>query len=111
MIYMVGQLVKWLKNVDGFDVMSISEKCLIGYLLKVDLEYFDKLHELHNVYPLAPEKRVVSSNLSKYWKKFADKYDIKVGDVKKLVPNLGNKLCTTSLPKSSFLFVFRNETD
>ena len=29
--------------------------------------------------------------LSAYCKKIADKYDIKVGDVKKLIPNLGNK--------------------
>ena len=29
--------------------------------------------------------------LSAYCKKIADKYDIKVGDVKKLVPNLNNK--------------------
>ena len=29
--------------------------------------------------------------LSKYCKKIADKYDIKVGDIKKLIPNLGNK--------------------
>ena len=29
--------------------------------------------------------------LSKYCKKIADKYEIKVGDIKKLVPNLGNK--------------------
>ena len=29
--------------------------------------------------------------LSKYCKKFADKYEIKVGDVKKLFPNLGRK--------------------
>ena len=29
--------------------------------------------------------------LSKYCKKIADKYDIKVGDVKKLIPNLRNK--------------------
>ena len=29
--------------------------------------------------------------LSKYCKEIADKYDIKVGDVKKLIPNLGNK--------------------
>ena len=29
---------KWLKNVDGFDVNSINEKCLIGYILKDDLE-------------------------------------------------------------------------
>ena len=29
--------------------------------------------------------------LSDYRKKIADKYEIKVGDVKKLIPNLGNK--------------------
>ena len=83
---------KWLKNVDGFDVNSISEKSPIGYFLEVDLEYPDELHELHNDYPLAPEKLAVSSDmLSKYCKKIADKYEIKVGDVKKLIPNLGNK--------------------
>ena len=41
---------KRLKNVDGFDVMSISEKSPIGYILEVDLEYPDELHELHNDY-------------------------------------------------------------
>ena len=29
--------------------------------------------------------------LSKYCKSIADKYDIKIGDVKKVIPNLGNK--------------------
>ena len=29
--------------------------------------------------------------LSKYCKEIADEYDIKVGDVKKQIPNLGNK--------------------
>ena len=83
---------KWLKNVDKFDVMSINEKRPIEYFLEVDLEYSDKLHELHNDYPLAPEKLAVSINLlSKYCKTIADKYEIKVGDVKKLIPNLGNK--------------------
>ena len=83
---------KWLKNVDGCDVNSVSERSPIGYFLKLDLEYPDKLHELHNDYPLAPEKLAVSSDmLSKYCKKIADKYEIKVGDVKKLIPNLGNK--------------------
>ena len=55
------------KNVDKFDVMSINEKSEIGYFLEVDLEYPDELHELHNDYPLAPEKRVVTNDmLSKY---------------------------------------------
>ena len=47
---------KWLKNVAGFDVMSINQKRPIGYLLEVDLKYSDELNELHNDYPLAPEK-------------------------------------------------------
>ena len=90
--YLPYEGFKWLKNVDKFDVMSINEKSSVGYLLEVQLEYPDKLHELHNDYPLAPEKLAISNNmLSKYCKKIADKYEIKVGDVKKLIPNLGNK--------------------
>ena len=47
---------------------------------------------MHNDYPLASEKLAVSSDmLSKYCEKVADKYEIKVGNVKKLIPNLGNK--------------------
>ena len=66
--YILYVRFKWFKNVDEFHVMLISEKCPIGYFLKVDLEYSDKLHELHNDYPLAPKKRVFSSDmLSKYF--------------------------------------------
>ena len=76
---------KWLKNIDKFDVMPISEKSPIGYFLEVDLKYSDELHELHNDYPLAREKLAVSSGmLSNYCKKIAGKYEIKVDDVKKI---------------------------
>ena len=37
-----------VKKIDDFDVMSISEKSPIGYLLGVDLKYSDELHELQN---------------------------------------------------------------
>ena len=90
--YLPYEKFKWLKNVDGFDVNSINEKSEIGYFLEVDLEYPDELHELHNDYPLAPEKLAVSSDmLSKYCKKIADEYYIKVWDVKNLIPNFRNK--------------------
>ena len=80
--------MEWLKNVDEFDVMSISEKRPIGYFLEVDLKYPDELHELHSDYPLAPENLAVSSDiLSKCCKRIADKCQIKVGDVKKKKKN------------------------
>ena len=83
---------KWLKNVDEFDVMPITDKNPMGYLLEVYLKYPDELHELHNDYSLAPEKLAFSSDiLSNYCKKIAYKYEIKVGDVTKLIPHLGNK--------------------
>ena len=78
------------KNANKFGVMSISENNSIGYFLEVDLEYSNELHELHNDYPLAPEKLAVSNDmLSKYCKKIADKYEKKVGYVRKVIPNLG----------------------
>ena len=74
---------KLLKNFDGFDLALISKISQIGYILEVDLEYPDELHELRNDYPLVPEKHAVSYDMmSNYCKKIADKYEIKVGDVK-----------------------------
>ena len=83
---------KWLKNVEGFDVNSISEKSSVGYILEVDVEYPDELQALHNYYPLAPERLAIFYNmLSDYCKKIATKYEIKAGRVKKVIPDLGNK--------------------
>ena len=83
---------KLLKNVDKFDVNSISKNNPVGYILQVDLKYPDEVHVLHNDYPLAPEKLAISYDmLSDYCKKIADKYEIKVGDKMKLITNLGNK--------------------
>ena len=61
-------------------------------ILEVDLEYPQELHDLHNDYPLAPEKTKVSSGmLSEYCKKIADKYNISIGLVNKLIPTLRDK--------------------
>ena len=90
--YLPYEKFEWLENINKFDVMSVNEKSDTGYILEVDLKYPKELHELHNDYPLAPEKLAVTNDmLSKYCKKIVDKYDIKVGDVKKLIPNLRNK--------------------
>ena len=90
--YLPSEKFKWLKNIDWFDVNSVSEKSPIGYILEVDLEYSDDLHVLHNDYPTAPEKLAIPYDmLSDFCKKVADKYEMKVGYVKKLIPNLGSK--------------------
>ena len=44
----------------------------LSCILEVDLEYPEHLHDLHNDYPLAPQR-------------------VKMGEVAKLIPNLNNK--------------------
>ena len=90
--YLPYEEFKWLENVDELNIMSINEKSNVGYILEVHLKYPKKLHELHNDYPLAPEILAVTNDiLSNYCKSIADKCEIKVGDIKKLIPNLGSK--------------------
>ena len=71
---------------------SIEGNSTIGYILEVDLEYPDDLHEFYNDYPLAPEKLETSQNmLSNYCCNISNYYWIKIGGVNRLVPNLGSK--------------------
>ena len=77
---------------DDCDKISITEHpedSQEGYILEVDLDYPQELHDAHNAYPLAPERMVVK-------KEWMSDYQISllgVGaqEVEKLVPNLRNK--------------------
>ena len=51
------------KMLMGLIWCQLVKKSPIRYFLKVDLEYPDELHELHNDYPLAPEKLAFSSDM------------------------------------------------
>ena len=55
---------------------------LKGYVLEVDLEYSKELRELHNDYPLAPDKiEIKKEMLSKFQLKIADLYSASIGNV------------------------------
>ena len=85
---------KWLtdKQIETFDLNKYENNCKKGIMLEVDLEYPKELHDLHNDYPLAPEKiKVKKEMLSEYCKNIAKKYDIKTGLVSKLIPTLCDK--------------------
>ena len=59
---------KWLnqKEINDCFLNSIEENSFTDYVLGVDLEYPSELHELHNDYPLAPEKLEISQNMLSY---------------------------------------------
>ena len=63
-----------------------------GWVLEVDLEYPDELHDLHDNLPLAPSRRVVKDNeLSENCEKIGEKLHVSSDKVEKLVPDLHNK--------------------
>ena len=85
---------KWVKNIDKIEqkLMNIKSNSSTGYILEVDLEYPQELHDIHNDYPLAPEKiNIPKEWLSDYCLKIENVHNITTGTVKKLVPNLMNK--------------------
>ena len=51
---------------------SLTANADEGCILEVDLDYLEHLHDEHNDYPLAPERKIING-------------------VKKLVPNLNHK--------------------
>lgn len=63
-----------------------------NFITECDLEYPEELHDLHNDYPLAPEKIITPDQwLSEYSKNIKTKFEIGKSNVRKLVPTLTKK--------------------
>ena len=55
---------KWVKDIDKIKqkLVNIKGNSSTGYILEVDLEYPQELHDIHNDYPLAPGKINIPKN-------------------------------------------------
>ena len=82
---------KWI-DPKKFDLNKYISNSSKGCVLEVDPEYPKELRELHNDYPLAPDKIAAKREmLSDYHLKIADLYNIPIGNFKKSVPNFLDK--------------------
>ena len=80
------------QQLEGFDVTQVPEDADTGYILEVDLEYPEELHDLHSDLPVASEQKTVDEDqLSPYTTHLKNKLDVKGRPQPKLVPNLHNK--------------------
>ena len=78
---------RWSNKMFGEEeIAALNPNAKKNYILEVDLEYLCELHEAHNVYPLAPEKKRVQSEwLSPYQKCLLEKLGQKAPQTEKLL--------------------------
>lgn len=72
--------------------MKLKENSKIGWILEVDLEYPEELHESHNSYPFAPEKKAIGADqMSNYHKRMMEDFGLDFPKSEKLVLTLEDK--------------------
>ncbi|PFX12871.1 hypothetical protein AWC38_SpisGene23101 [Stylophora pistillata] len=54
---------QWVPETEFPDVMQVADDASKGYILKVDLEYPEELHDTHNDYPLAPQTKHITPEI------------------------------------------------
>ena len=93
---------KWVEDVSIFTedfIKNLKDDSPIGYIMEVDLEYPDNLHDSHDQYPLAPQHLDIKEDmLSDHQKKLAAELNCKVG---------GKKLCLTLDNKKNYVVHYR----
>ncbi|KAJ8976670.1 hypothetical protein NQ317_004752 [Molorchus minor] len=65
---------EFVDDFENFDILSVTDDSTFGYILEVDLNYPNNLHDLHRDLPLCPEHRTPpNSKLSKLMTTLYDK--------------------------------------
>ena len=73
-------------------IMKMKWNSKKGWILEVDLEYPTHLHNAHNDYPLAPEKKVIKpEQMSEYQRRLMADLDLTMPNTEKLVLTLEEK--------------------
>ena len=101
----------WVEDVNNFNVQAIPSDSDNGYVLEVDLEYPDELHDLHSDYPLAPENLAISDfELSNYSKELWKELNPNSKHTNKKLCNRikAKKLIPTLKQKSKYILHYRN---
>ena len=83
---------RWLtfEEIANLDIRNISKDAEYGYIYEVDLHYPDNLHDLHNDYPLAPERLTIDESMLSNFQQEKFPASQKKTSVK-LSPNLRDK--------------------
>ena len=73
-------------------IIKMKRNSKKGWSLEVDLEYPQELHDKHNDYPLAPEKKAIRiDQMSEYQKRMMNGLQIEMPNTEKLVLTLEDK--------------------
>jgi hypothetical protein len=83
---------RWVKELTLDMFLSTADDSSVGYLVEVDLEYPERLHNIHNDLPLAPERMIIPEAwVSDYQRTLVNELGGKFSGCEKLVPNLCRK--------------------
>jgi hypothetical protein len=73
-------------------ILNLKDESKKGFIFMVDVEYPKELHDLHNDYPLLPEKMMITKEMaSPYNQELSRATEHPLSDCVKLVPNLQDK--------------------
>ena len=85
---------RWLdqNEIDQLDILNIDPEGDLCYIMEVDLDYPEELHDSHSDFPLAVERKMIKEDqLSAFNLKFLEKNKDKFKSSMKLCPDLHDK--------------------